>query len=321
METLQCRCLKQFARKDALKRHERTCYTLKEMQCEDLRRELEEAKQTIMKLGGEISTYNIDNRNGVNMNMNMTNCNIGNKSVTNIIVNAFGKESLDHIRPDDVLALAEDPVTCISEFTKMVHSVPENKTICCSNVKDSIYHVTDENGCFTIPIDKNRLLEKMYIMNKQRFFNVGKSAIAMEKNESADIIRKEEMEENEDIIAEKERTQEILNTLQRKALQEVPPHDVGERIKHLRKEWEEENGPVFRKRQPKRKRGDEIKRKEARLEKASVYHDNAERGVGITVAPKQCDTERLLGYKCLKKEQLPIMREALVATTRSRAAL
>lgn len=65
----------------------------------------------------------------------------------------------------------------MTEFVKMVYSVPENQTIHCNNVKEPMFYVTDEKGDFTIVMEKTRLMQEVYVRNKERFFRMAEEGL------------------------------------------------------------------------------------------------------------------------------------------------
>lgn len=331
-----CRCSREFARKDALKRHEQTCYRLKDLQNEDLKREIEELKRSILELKEESSSegeentlkkrrevyvnnrsVNTDNRVTVNNTVN-----IDNRKIT---INAFGNESLSHIRAKDVLALADNPETCITEFAKMVYSVPQNRNIQCSNLRDAVYHVADQEGMFTIPIDKRSLIQKVYLQAKTSFFDLAEKGFEETKS-----LYKEELEEDarneEDKRKRKEERDAAMNELYHKAEAMFQagewPHDKGQIFLQLKRDWEkkhqehQEKKNVPSKEKNERRAKDIIDESRKKVENARKFHETVDTGRAMLMAPRRCEEDRLTCYNRWKKGQLKGIQAAIYKVVR-----
>ena len=96
--------------------------------------------------------------------------NTTNKYVVEQNVNLYGKESIDHISPEQIQALLADPVNAVPEFIKLKRRAPGgvNKNLRVPNQKRAIYQVV-------VPGDgdekewenkaKGEILEELYDVN------------------------------------------------------------------------------------------------------------------------------------------------------------
>ena len=68
--------------------------------------------------------------------------NTTNRYVVEQNVNVFGKESLDHITPEQIQRLLTDPESAVAKLVKLKHrKEPSNSNVRCPNVNRAIYQV------------------------------------------------------------------------------------------------------------------------------------------------------------------------------------
>jgi hypothetical protein len=75
------------------------------------------------------------------VNQNTTNNNHTNNSTNNYAIanlNAYGKESMDHISPEKLQELIKEPDTSLARLVALKHSIPENKNIRVPNKRDRL---------------------------------------------------------------------------------------------------------------------------------------------------------------------------------------
>jgi hypothetical protein len=78
-----------------------------------------------------------------------TNNSTTNRYVVEQNVNVFGKESLEHITPEQIQRLLADPESAVAKLVKLKHrKEPSNSNVRCPNVNRAIYQVVvgDEGG-------------------------------------------------------------------------------------------------------------------------------------------------------------------------------
>ncbi len=76
--------------------------------------------------------------------VNNTNNNTNNRYVVEQHINVFGKESIDHISPEQIQALLADPANAVSQFIKLKHRRAPggvNQNMRVPNQKRAIYQV------------------------------------------------------------------------------------------------------------------------------------------------------------------------------------
>jgi hypothetical protein len=64
-----------------------------------------------------------------------------NRYVVEQHINIFGKESLEHISPQQIQRLLADPENAVARFVKLKHREPSNANVRCPNVNRAIYQV------------------------------------------------------------------------------------------------------------------------------------------------------------------------------------
>ena len=64
-----------------------------------------------------------------------------NRYVVEQHINVFGKESLEHISPQQIQRLLADPENAVARFVKLKHRDPSNANVRCPNVNRAIYQV------------------------------------------------------------------------------------------------------------------------------------------------------------------------------------
>jgi hypothetical protein len=67
--------------------------------------------------------------------------NNNNRYVVEQHINVFGKESLEHISPQQIQRLLADPENAVARFVKLKHREPSNANVRCPNVNRAIYQV------------------------------------------------------------------------------------------------------------------------------------------------------------------------------------
>ena len=93
-----------------------------------------------------------------------------NRYVVEQHINVFGKESLEHIRPDQIEALLADPANAVSRYIKLKHQKAPggvNANVRVPNQKRAIYQVVVEGGVEEGEKEwenrtKGEVLEQMY---------------------------------------------------------------------------------------------------------------------------------------------------------------
>ena len=96
--------------------------------------------------------------------MNTTN---NNRYVVEQHINVFGKESLEHISPNQIQSLLADPENAVAKFVKLKHRAPSNVNVRCPNVNRAIYQVVVDTGLAGEEKEwenraKGEVLEKLY---------------------------------------------------------------------------------------------------------------------------------------------------------------
>ena len=96
--------------------------------------------------------------------------NTTNKYVVEQNVNLYGKESIDHISPEQIQALLADPVNAVPKFIKLKRKAPGgvNKNVRVPNQKRAIYQVVvpgDGNEKEWENQAKGDILEELYDVN------------------------------------------------------------------------------------------------------------------------------------------------------------
>ena len=96
--------------------------------------------------------------------------NTTNKYVVEQHINVFGKESIDHITPEQIQTLLEDPANAVSQFIKLKHRRAPggvNKNVRVPNQKRAIYQVVvpGEEGKEWENQAKGDVLEQLYDEN------------------------------------------------------------------------------------------------------------------------------------------------------------
>jgi hypothetical protein len=88
-----------------------------------------------------------------------------NRYVVEQHINVFGKESLEHISPQQIQRLLADPENAVAKFVKLKHKAPSNANVRCPNVNRAIYQVVVDNegeGKEWENRPKGEVLEKLY---------------------------------------------------------------------------------------------------------------------------------------------------------------
>ena len=96
--------------------------------------------------------------------------NTTNRYVVEQHINVFGKETLDHITPQQIQRLLADPENAVAKFVKLKHKAPSNANVRCPNVNRAIYQVvvdgpSEEGEKEWENRAKGEVLEKLYDEN------------------------------------------------------------------------------------------------------------------------------------------------------------
>jgi hypothetical protein len=90
-----------------------------------------------------------------------------NRYVVEQHINVFGKETLEHISPQQIQSLLADPENAVAKFVKLKHREPSNANVRCPNVNRAIYQVVVDTGLAGEEKEwenraKGEVLEKLY---------------------------------------------------------------------------------------------------------------------------------------------------------------
>lgn len=181
-------CGKRFKRKDNLKRHmERSCKIMKfqmdELESKNMELESEnkqiksktiELEKKIEKLENTLNIGVSNNDNGSNINQHINNVNINNANVnsgntnnihTNITINSFGNESIDHLNEQYFKNLLILPGMALQKLIKDIHcnpEIPQNHNLKKTNKNDKFIQYYDGKD-WNIE-DKRKILDNLVEM-------------------------------------------------------------------------------------------------------------------------------------------------------------
>lgn len=90
-----------------------------------------------------------------------------NRYVVEQHINVFGKETLEHISPQQIQSLLADPENAVAKFVKLKHRAPSNANVRCPNVNRAIYQVVVDTDLAGEEKEwenraKGEVLERMY---------------------------------------------------------------------------------------------------------------------------------------------------------------
>ena len=188
-------CQKNFSRKDALARHQKSNCLKNRMDLPDdnliekiklMEKEIENLKNTTndaltaINANNQIVSSNIQaqsnntiinttSNNTVNTNINTVsynNINSTNNTIADITINVYGKEDLSHITDNNYKEIFRKFRSCIPMFIQMKHfdkRKPQNGNVYISNIKSNNVMLYKENRW--ILADKDETLQDMYEMN------------------------------------------------------------------------------------------------------------------------------------------------------------
>ena len=166
--TWDCVCGYSSKHRQGLHQHRKTCKVLAGGETKQLQNQVAHMKEQLSMKDQQLAAKDrqIEELIKATKKPRMVN-NTTNRYVVEQHINVFGKETLDHITPQQIQYLLADPENAVAKLVRLKHRAYSNANVRCPNINRAIYQVVVEGAIEEGEKEwenraKGEVLEKLY---------------------------------------------------------------------------------------------------------------------------------------------------------------